>query len=328
MKSITFAVTYNCTARCRHCCCRCSPREDGVIALKDVKRYLRESGSIELAKFTGGEPMLYPELVAAGVEEAAKLGIATRMVTNGFWGEDEGQARRCAQQLKEAGLGAVLITHDAFHAEFVPTQAVRGAVRALREAGLEQVELIGATLVGLDDPNPLDRRTKSIMEELTGEMAVKYTPGAGLMWAGRPVDELIEHVSLLPVDRLHTGRKCYFAVDDGGIRRMRDRDNYDVDPDGRVGVCQGVTIGDARRTSILEVVEGYDYEAHPFLSVLFAKGYRGVLELAVQKGYKRLEAYASGCHVCFSARRFLRQFYPDVLAPGHLYEEYEEARPQ
>jgi len=292
-----------------------------------VKKYLRESDSIERAMFTGGEPMLPPGLVAAGVEEATKLGIATRMVTNGFWGEDEGHARRCAKQLKEAGLGTVMITHDAFHAEFVPTDAVRGAVRALREAGVEQVELIGATLVGLDDPNPFDRRTKSIMEELTGEMGIEYTAGTGLMWAGRPVDELIQHISLPPIDRLHTGRKCFFATDDGGIRRMSDRDNYDVDPDGRVGVCQGVAFGDARRTSILEVVEGYDYEAHPFLSALFARGYLGLLELAVEKGYHPLEAYASKCHACFGARRFLRPFYPDVLAPDHMYEEHAGTGP-
>ena len=67
MKSIASAVTYRCCAKCRHCCCRCGPRDDGVIDLADVKKYLRESGSIEFAKFTGGEPMLYPDPVAAGV---------------------------------------------------------------------------------------------------------------------------------------------------------------------------------------------------------------------------------------------------------------------
>jgi len=298
------------------------------MSLDHVKRYLREFQDTTQATFSGGEPMLHPELVIAGVNEATTLGIATNLVTNGFWGRDPARSEHWSIRLREAGLNTVTITHDAFHQEFVPTEAVKIAFQALRKAGLHDVRIIGATLVGLEDPNPFDQQTRLIKEDLTRELHISYTAYEGIMCACRPIDQLLQYMHLLPLDELDSGRKCFCEEASGGSRRLEDRYQCNINHQGQIELCTGIMIGDARETPALELMESYNYEEHPLLSALLAKGYLGILELALEKGYQQLEAYASKCHVCFDARRFLRPLYPDVLTPYHVYEEWERNQSQ
>ena len=291
--------------------------------LDHVKKYLAEVRP-ERVTFSGGEPFLHFELLIDCIKEATRLGVQSEVVTNGFWGRPDALARQYARGIKDAGLKGILITADAFHQEFVPPDAVRGAVRALKEVGIESILIIGVTLVDKNSASPFDQQTKRVIDELSGELGVEAAIGDGLMWVGRAVDELAHHAQLLPLSELDSGSKCYFERDDGSIPHLCERDGYEIGPDGRIASCGGVAIGDARKTSISHVVGSREYDQHPVLSVFLERGCRGVLERAVEKGYKPLDGYASKCHLCFATRRFLRPFYPDVLAPAHVYEEHGE----
>ena len=294
--------------------------------LDHVKKYLTEVRP-ERVTFSGGEPFLYFGLLIDCIKEATGLGIPSDLVTNGFWGRPDALARQYARELKRAGLKGICITADAFHQEFVPPDAVRGGARALKAVGVESIQIIGATLVDKNSANPFDQQTKRVIDELSSELGVGGAIGDGLMWVGRAVDELAHHARLLPLSELDSGRKCHFERDDGSIPPLCEREGLEIDPDGRVALCAGVTVGDARTTPISDVVGCREYEQHPLLSALLARGARGVLELAVAKGYEPLDRYASKCHLCFGARRFLRPFYPDVLAPAQVYEEHGGAIP-
>ena len=52
---------------------------------------------------------------------------------------------------------------------------------------------------------------------------------------------------------------------------------------------------------------------------LVAKGGpKNLLDLAIEKGYKSQNGYASKCHLNFSARKFIRPFYPNIIGPSNL----------
>ena len=135
------------------------------------------------------------------------------------------------------------------------------------------------------------------------------------------VDELARYAPLLPLSEMSASRRCYWERDDGSIPALREREQYEIDCCGRITLCTGVTVGNARKTPIPHIVASRELDQHPVLRALLDGGYTGVLELAVSRGYEPLASYASKCHVCFDARRFLRPLYPDILAPAHVYEE-------
>ena len=277
--------------------------------------------------FSGGEPFLHFELLVDCIKEATRLGVRSDVVTNGFWGRPDALARQYARELKDAGLEGVSITADAFHQEFVPPDAVRGAVRTLKEVGGQSIQIIGATLINKDHANAFDQQTRRVIDELSRELDVAGSIADGLMWVGRAVDELAHYAPLLPLSEMSSGRRCYWERDDGSIPALREREQYEIDCCGRITLCGGVTVGNARKTPISRIVASREFEQHPLLRVFLDRGYRGVFELAVSKGYEPLLSYASKCHVCFDARRFLRPLYPDVLAPAHVYEEHGEESP-
>jgi MoaA/NifB/PqqE/SkfB family radical SAM enzyme len=143
------------TDRCPHRCGRCSNivRGDADPPLQCLARLagqLRAAGSCRVA-LTGGEPMLRDDLPA--IVDACGCELSPVLFTSGY-----GLAPPQAQRLRQAGLAAVYVSLDHFHAE--PHDQVRGqagafqravdAIRACRQAGLYTAAqaVIGPSLVG------------------------------------------------------------------------------------------------------------------------------------------------------------------------------------
>ena len=131
---------------------------------------------------------------------------------------------------------------------------------------------------------------------------------------GRAVEELEGSLPLQerPFDR------C--GESEGTFKQdMKNPTGIVIDPEGWVQVCSGVSIGNAKKVPISELLGGFDYSKHLILSRAVDDGVRGLIELAKVKGYKPEEAYASVCHVCYSVRKYLCPFFPDLIGPAHFY---------
>ena len=271
INQLAFLLTYKCTSECRHCCYSSSPRKDSVMLLEDGKRYLRELKSnypIKVVSFVGGEPFLYFELLVALIEEATRLQIPNKVLTNGFWGKNEFTAKEYAERLKCAGLNELHVSVTAYHQEFTPVDAVRSVFQAAKKAVIEEVN---------DEAANSLKKTKW-HEDSSEEFDTKDVSNPPWM-VGRAIDKLAKYFPMFPVTEVPVGvHECHLENKD-----TVSQGHFEIDPDGFVSICPGIVIGNARETSISDIVRGDACKSHPLLSIFPTKGLKGLLSLHWKK---------------------------------------------
>jgi MoaA/NifB/PqqE/SkfB family radical SAM enzyme len=114
---LSFAGTYQCNLACPHCCV---PIEwPDRLPIPVALRFLEQAhdAGIRVLGFTGGEPFLYPEFLAAVTRRAAALGFCfDKMMTNGVWHRDADHLREVLIELRDAGFtGKLGLSVDKFH---------------------------------------------------------------------------------------------------------------------------------------------------------------------------------------------------------------------
>ena len=93
--TLTLITTYRCTASCPNCCFNCSPSpvNKKTMTIQEIKSYIalvkKTFPSIKVVVFTGGECTLLNDDLYEGISFAKKLGLSTRIVTNGHWCDNE-----------------------------------------------------------------------------------------------------------------------------------------------------------------------------------------------------------------------------------------------
>lgn len=126
-KVFGFIFTFCCTAACKHCCFSCSPSRSEKIEIDLVKHILNSPYFIHDFKtvfFSGGELFLYYDEII-DLMNIAKIHFEIQCATNGFWGEEFGQAEKIIKKLKKVGLTKLLISYDEYHSEFIPPSSIQ-----------------------------------------------------------------------------------------------------------------------------------------------------------------------------------------------------------
>ncbi|MHB1413691.1 MAG: hypothetical protein ACYC1C_00410, partial [Chloroflexota bacterium] len=91
---------------------------------------------------------------------------------------------------------------------------------------------------------------------------------------------------------------------------------FHVDAFGNLHVCQGIVAGNLFATPLATICAAYDPTAHPVIGPLLAGG---PAELVRRYELAPEPEYADACHLCYEARRQLRDRFPAVLAPDQMY---------
>jgi hypothetical protein len=97
---------------------------------------------------------------------------------------------------------------------------------------------------------------------------------------------------------------------------LRQPGRVHVDSLGNLHVCQGLSIGNLLEQPLVEIMQDYDPDAHPVVGPLL-KG--GPAELVRQYDLGHERTYADACHLCYSARKRLRDKFPDALPLDQMY---------
>ena len=310
---LSFLISYKCTNECKHCALLASPNQDEIkMEFGDLKRYLEDITSnyiVQEVGFFGGEPLLNFDLLVSFIEEVKKYNIPNiGLPTNGYWGKNESTAKNYTIKLKKAGLNSIGFSVDAFHQEFIPLDDVKKAVRACHNAGIEIIYLISQNLGGTEAKNIFNEKTKEITESLSDEFDYCQLISSDLQVRGRAVNQLSQYFSMetIPSDKCLIFKLPMFMID----------------PNGWVfhQLCHGITIGNAKKKSLSEIISEFSYRKHPIIGNVVAKGGpKNLLDIAIEKGYKPEEGYADKCHLCSCTRNYLRSLYPNILEPSNLY---------
>ena len=93
-----------------------------------------------------------------------------------------------------------------------------------------------------------------------------------------------------------------------------------IDPYDNLQTNCGVILGDATRTTPLELMRRGPENANEIVRLLARAGPFGLMELARDEhGFTPPERAHSKCALCYQVRKFLRPFYPDVFGPAEVY---------
>ncbi|MDR1932067.1 MAG: 4Fe-4S cluster-binding domain-containing protein [Spirochaetales bacterium] len=290
-------VNYRCTAACRHCLYACSPGRGGGYLGREKAREIcgvLKQGRIGSVHIGGGEPFLDFEGLLAVIDELGAAGIALDYIeTNAYWARVK-TARQKLERLLGAGVRALCISVDPYHAEYVPYGRPLLLAKLCRAAGmgyfLWKEEFLPA-LSGL----AADRiHSRGELQEALGRAYIRDTAAAyAIGMGGRAVNIEEEYARRRPAREL---------TDEAPCGRLFSTGHFHVDNQGWFipPRCTGL------RIPLNEAVRGLEPGRYPVYEALAAGGIAELLYIARREGFAESEeGYASKCNLCFHARAFL-----------------------
>lgn len=150
--TLTILPTYRCTAKCRECCFCSSPDLAEVIPTKTIIKTIYSAkdafDTLQLVVFSGGECFLLNDDLFQCIAVATKCGLSTRCVTNAYWGKSYKKAKKISKNLHDSGCGEVNISTGVEHSEWVSTDAVVNAAKALLSEGMAVVVTVEKDVEG------------------------------------------------------------------------------------------------------------------------------------------------------------------------------------
>ncbi len=276
IQRLEFIVTDNCTGRCKHCSfidrVEAKPLGGFNCVKKDkAEEFIRISAkhfNIKSLMTFGGEPLLYPEIVAEIHKAAFNCGIEKRqLITNGYFTKDEKRINEVALMLKNAGVNDVLISADFFHQEIIPLNYVKTFAESLQKLNVP-ARLSPAWVVNRGFENSYNKETEKILKEFS----LPIGEGNDIFLSGNAVKYLSKFYEK---PKLDLDTKCgEMPYTD----KLTDITSLSLEPNGDVNVCNFV-IGNIYNEDIEEILCRYDPFKNKWMKALIEGGARGVLEL-------------------------------------------------
>lgn len=325
-RDIGLILSYQCQAACAHCLYNCGPNWRDWMTPGAVREALAVAKGSWGAGFqvhlTGGEPFLNYPLLLEATQIANELGVPAYVETNGGWCHNSRQAESCFRELRQAGLGAVLVSVSPFHQESIPLGRTLEAISAARSAfGTSRVMVYQSDWLpelsrhGLKERVPLKRYLEDYGKLRAGlHLWMNY----GLISGGRAGYRLGDWVPKRPPEAFQ-GETCREEL------LFAQHSHIDVYGNVIPAFCGGIKLGDWHDLDGL-IARFRKGETSPMISILLAEGPYGLLVQARECcNYEPLsEGYAGKCHLCVDLRKHLLQqgAYPETLQPSQFYDAF------
>ena len=197
LNRIEFVVTMACTGKCKHCSQgehKSNDRIDKSLASDAVRKIAKEYNIKSVMTF-GGEPLLCCETVCEIHKAAREMSIPQRqLITNGYFSKDSGEIKNVAQKIIKSGVNEILLSVDAFHQETIPLEYVKAFANAVNVHGVK-MQVHPAWLVGADDDNPYNDKTREILSEFN-YAGIETSKGNVIFPSGNAIKYLGEYFNL------------------------------------------------------------------------------------------------------------------------------------
>ena len=262
--------------------------------ISDVREILNEAeilGNIKWIYFEGGEPFLYYQTMLWGLREAKRRGFRTGIVTNSYWATSVEDAREWLLPVSEIGIDDLSISDDFYHYSETEENLAKYAHEAAMGLGMP----VGT--ITIEDP-------KEYLKEI--EWKGKPVTAGSVQFKGRAVEKLTDG---LP-------RRPWTEFEECPDEDFTSPGRVHIDPFGYVHLCQGIALGNMKKTPLHDLIADYDPNAHPICAPLLQGG---PAELVKKYDVEHEADYIDACHLCYSARLKLRDRFPEILAPDGVY---------
>ena len=293
LSGLHLLLTYECNYECDHCFVWGSPWQTGTMTLDNIRQILAQAvelGTINSIYFEGGEPFLYYPIMLQGIREAVDQGFKVGIVTNSYWATEVDDAFVWLGNL-EGLIQDLSVSSDLYHGS---EELFRKAQNACQAA--EKLEIpIG--VISVAQPEVSDA-VSAIGQLPPGQSSVMYR--------GRAAEKLVPLAEKRP----------WQEYTDCPYEDLREPGRVHLDPLGHVHICQGISLGNVFQTSLKEICELYDPDTHPITSPLLEGG---PAEFIRRFDLPYNDGYADACHLCYEARKKLRDRFPDILTPNQMY---------
>jgi MoaA/NifB/PqqE/SkfB family radical SAM enzyme len=299
LSGLHILLTYQCNYECDHCFVWGSPRQTGVLTLAQLELVYKQAlelGTIRQIYFEGGEAFLYYPVLVKAVVRAKELGFWTGIVSNNYWATNVEDATAWLRPLVEAGLDTIELSSDLFHGDDMETRESRNALAAAYQLGLTT-----AGTICIDPPTGY--------RDPDGSQPGEPVTGGGVMYRGRAAEKLVEGLPRQPWESFTT---CPYED-------LANPSRIHLDPLGNLHLCQGLLLGNLFQQSLKQIVQEYDSTDHPVVSQLLEGGPTRLVKVF---NLDHQNGYVDACHLCYTARRALRDLYPEVLGPDQMYGEF------
>lgn len=317
---LTLIITYQCSSRCDHCCIGAGPEHREWMSLEEADRYISgvtKQGKINWMTLIGGEALLDLDRTIEIGKIAMAHGIPkVEIDTSASWGCDDEAARNVVHRIADAGLSLGQISIDGFHQKHVQPEYVLRLFRAAREFGIELKG--GSVVLQAGTPtNPYDMETARLTQWF-GEHGFRVESSPAVLH-GRAVNLARYHTGARSIPQDRCAGVYFFATKD-----WRRPGGLEVDVFGSVMLEHRICIGNAKQKDISEILQEYDAETHPIISVLMKEGPIGLTRMPEASGFVlREDGYVDKCHLCQEIRTHLRPYFPSILCPDNFYPRIE-----
>ena len=312
-------TNYFCTSRCKHCLYNCSPAWEKQYMTPQVAeenlRTIRQLGCTAV-HIGGGEPLLKPRELSAVLEVAAAVGVDVDYVeTNSSWFKDEESAVATLSQLQEKGLQTLLVSISPFHNEFIPLAKMKGVIDAARKTGIGIFPWVSDFLGDLSKLDMTGTHSLVEFEALFGPDYMTQLPQRyWIHLGGRALKTFRPYFAEQSAEQIldTNAGNCAAELTNTGHFHLDLFGNYIP------GLCSGLSI---KREDLSRPITA---ETYPILSTLFAKGIRGIFEMA-QEALNYTPAkkrYINKCDLCTEIRTLFVQHNfggPFELLPKEFY---------
>ena len=292
LSGLHILLTYQCTFECDHCFVWGSPHQQGTLTLAQIQQILtqaKDTRSIDRIYFEGGEPFLYYAVLLSGVQAAAGMGFKVGIVSNAYWANSVEDALAYLRPFRGL-IDNLTISSDLYHYSELMSLQAKNATAAAEELGIP----VGVICVA----QPAEPDAASSLGQVSD--------GSAVMFRGRAVRELAPRV---PPQNWDLFTACPHED-------LRDPGRAHLDPLGNLHICQGISLGNVFETPLKELCEKYNAEAHPICGPLLVGG---PVALVTEYALPHEEKYGDACHLCYEARKMLRERFPEILKPNQMY---------
>lgn len=232
-------ITAQCPLECAHCAVGSGPGRTEQFTTEDLNNLIHDiadDGRTQLVVFTGGEPFLKRDRLAAALQALRDNGLKAGITTSASWAADEERARRTLESLPYDVISELAFSADRHHLPFLSLDYVKNGIRAALALGISVNAFI---CLDNDEDDFLDRFTEFMGPDIMKRIGVRiaHTHVAGRA-AERPEFEAVKRS--VPFDEL-PDRPCNSPSAPA------------ITPDGRMMACCGDNMSDAENWQALQL---------------------------------------------------------------------------